>query len=85
MSTLKELGNAAYKQRDFTSALDLYDQAWQHDKDITCLNNKSGQLLIPPHSHPPHSATDENHPSRLLRNGGLPKFNHHSSTSSRPR
>lgn len=52
MSTLKELGNAAYKQRDFSSALDLYDQAWQHDKDITCLNNKSGQLI---HSNRPHS------------------------------
>ncbi|KAL5105909.1 Stress-induced-phosphoprotein 1 [Taenia crassiceps] len=38
----KELGNAAYKRRDFSSAIEHYEKAFQlNPKDITFLTNKS--------------------------------------------
>ncbi|KAG9300989.1 hypothetical protein G9A89_018941 [Geosiphon pyriformis] len=42
----KELGNAAYKKRDFAAALQHYDKAWELDPtNITILNNKAAVLF----------------------------------------
>ncbi|CAD6580497.1 MAG: Hsp90 cochaperone [Cyphobasidiales sp. Tagirdzhanova-0007] len=35
----KEAGNAAYKARDFSTAITHYTEAWETHKDITYLNN----------------------------------------------
>lgn len=40
---LKAQGNVAYKARDFDKAIELYNQAWEANKDITYLNNLSGE------------------------------------------
>ena len=37
----KQLGTAAYKKRDFDTAIAHYDKAWSLNKDITYLTNKS--------------------------------------------
>ena len=43
----KELGNAAYKKKDFATALTHYDKAIEIDPtDITFLNNKAGLYNI---------------------------------------
>lgn len=34
---LKEAGNAAYKARNFEEAASKYQEAWETDKDITCV------------------------------------------------
>jgi hypothetical protein len=40
----KELGNQAYKQRQFEEALTHYDKAWELDNtNITFLTNKAGK------------------------------------------
>lgn len=39
----KEAGNAAYKARDFATAISQYQQAWELHKDITFLNNLAGE------------------------------------------
>lgn len=39
----KEAGNAAYKARDFQTAIGHYTQAWELHKDITYLNNLAGE------------------------------------------
>lgn len=40
----KELGNAAYKKKEFTEALQHYDQAIELDPDdITYMTNKAGE------------------------------------------
>lgn len=38
----KEAGNAAYKSRDFDTAIAKYQEAWDLHKDITYLNNLAG-------------------------------------------
>ena len=41
----KEKGNAAYKKRDFTTALEHYDKAIELDPtNVTFLTNKAGKL-----------------------------------------
>lgn len=40
----KEAGNAAYKSRDFTTAIAKYQEAWDLHKDITFLNNLAGEM-----------------------------------------
>lgn len=40
---LKEAGNAAYKSRDFDTAIAKYKEAWEQHKDITYLNNLAGE------------------------------------------
>lgn len=42
----KLLGNLAYKQRDFLTAVHHYEKAWELNKDITFLINLSGQSLL---------------------------------------
>jgi Flp pilus assembly protein TadD len=40
----KELGNAAYKKRQFDEALQHYDKAWELDNtNMTLLTNKAGK------------------------------------------
>jgi hypothetical protein len=40
----KELGNAAYKKREFEEALQHYDKAWELDNtNMTILTNKAGK------------------------------------------
>lgn len=40
----KELGNAAYKKRQFEEALQHYDKAWELDNtNMTVLTNKAGK------------------------------------------
>ena len=41
----KEAGNAAYKARDFSTAITHYTEAWETHKDITYLNNLAGEFL----------------------------------------
>ncbi len=42
----KELGNAAYKKREFEEALKHYDKAWELDNtNASILTNKAGQYL----------------------------------------
>lgn len=42
----KELGNQAYKKRDFETALAHYDKAYELDNtNITFLTNKAGKVL----------------------------------------
>lgn len=44
----KELGNQAYKQRQFEEALTHYDKAWELDNtNITFLTNKAGKERSP--------------------------------------
>ena len=38
----KEAGNAAYKSRDFDTAIAHYNKAWELHQDITFLNNLAG-------------------------------------------
>ena len=41
----KELGNAAYKKKEFTEALQHYDRALELDPDnITFMTNKAGEF-----------------------------------------
>lgn len=43
----KELGNAAYKKKDFEEALAHYDKAIELDpSDITFLTNKAGMWVL---------------------------------------
>lgn len=41
----KEAGNAAYKSRDFQTAIAKYQEAWDLHKDITFLNNLAGETF----------------------------------------
>ena len=42
--SLKKQGGEAYKKRDFTTAADLYQKAWDlYPKDITFLTNLAGE------------------------------------------
>ena len=44
---LKEAGNAAYKKRELTEAIDLYTQAIELDpKNIAFLTNRAGKNLL---------------------------------------
>lgn len=43
----KALGNEAYKNRQFESAIEHYEKAWELNKDITYLNNLAGKLIHP--------------------------------------
>lgn len=45
----KEAGNAAYKSRDFDTAIAHYNKAWELHKDITFLNNLAGRLALQLH------------------------------------
>jgi hypothetical protein len=43
----KELGNQAYKKRDFENALVHYDKAYElDDTNITFLTNKAGKFFF---------------------------------------
>ena len=42
----KEAGNAAYKGRDFETAMGHYKKAWELHKDITFLNNLAGESSL---------------------------------------
>lgn len=43
----KDLGNQAYKKRDFETALSHYDKAYElDDTNITFLTNKAGKYNI---------------------------------------
>lgn len=43
----KEKGNAAYKKKDFTAALEHYDKAIELDPtNVTFLTNKAGKLCV---------------------------------------
>lgn len=43
----KELGNQAYKKRDFENALVHYDKAYElDDTNITFLTNKAGRFFF---------------------------------------
>ena len=42
----KEAGNAAYKSRDFATAIAKYQEAWDLHKDITFLNNLAGEKAL---------------------------------------
>lgn len=53
-NSLKEQGNAQYKQRNFPAAIALYEQAWATNQDITFLNNLSGPFQ---HSSLAHGTT----------------------------
>lgn len=42
----KELGNQAYKKRQFEQALEHYEKAWSLDNtNISILTNKAGKLI----------------------------------------
>lgn len=47
----KELGNAAYKKKDFEAALQHYGKALElYDGDISFLTNRWGAICLTPHT-----------------------------------
>jgi tetratricopeptide (TPR) repeat protein len=78
----KSLGNEAYKLREFDQAIQHYQQAWELNKDITYLNNLSGQSLILPllfHAIPAHNLIFETFDPSLA----FPLTSKHHCTNSR--